>query len=120
MSDLHIIHTIRAIEDGRLFPLYGDSPQLEMVRSRWLTVLQGQALMRGLDWSKSPVQRKRLSDAVNEGYYAVLRIEPIINTYLSEALNVLGLNDIEVDIEIASGKISFIHNKNGGGIPIGG
>ena len=78
MDNLHLLHTIRAITEGRIFPKplipYANGDEREGMeggevlkqisdddkRENWLTVLKAEAIHRGLDWSTPPSRRINL------------------------------------------------------------
>lgn len=126
MADLHLLHTIRAIEEGRTLGsvrVYSTSPPENYdvphpERDNWLTVLKGEALKRGLDWSQPPTRKVSLFEAVRR--FAVYG-EGVARNF-EKACRDLGFEPPTVDVCNKTGKVTYLHwvaGKNVG-TPISG
>lgn len=95
MSDLHLLHTIRAIIEGRVLADEDDGAlegrgdpegdtqtvmyclavakrnrETAVKRKAWLTVFKGEAVKRGLDWKKAPTKKMSLVSWLCEECFA--------------------------------------------------
>lgn len=126
MTDLHVIHTIRAIEEGRLLDkvrvystdLRENYDAENPLREPWLTVLKGEALKRGLDWSTPPTRKVSLFIPLAKvAFYS----DGLVNGMLS-ACQELGIAPPMVDVCNKTGKVTYLHWATGKnvGTPVSG
>lgn len=127
LTDLHLLHIIRGILEGRPFAGPGGNYQdefrnegheiLSQVRCNWLTVLKGEALKRGLPWDKQPTRRVGLLDFVFDTLQAEGWSGGKPNSWKELAKGVLSKNDIkqpEIDVSNLDGKPTYLHWAEGG------
>jgi hypothetical protein len=141
MSDLHLLHAIRAIVEGRLFPApaipYANGDEREGMtageameqavqaglRDNWLTVLKAEAIRRGLDWETPPSRKVGLLDFVLDrlkerdmtgSCFTAGLFKKVVHDILVEA----GITQPEIDVSNLDGKPSYCHWRTEGGTPI--
>lgn len=127
MTDTHLLHTIRAIEEGRIFPNIEPLPlghdgacdydsvlcdEQDERRENWLTVLKGEALKRGLDHNMRPTFRMDLVswvlNSLGIGSLSPRAIELMRNA---------GITPPEIDVSnLDHHKPTYLHWKTGHGV----
>ncbi len=122
LDDLHLLHTIRAIEEELVFQAHYPGHCLPYSEAcNWTTVLKGEALKRGLDWSKPPTRRVGLVSWLCEKTTAMwpnLTIE--FYSLAIKAMNAAGLKEPQIDVSNFDGKPSYQHWNEDSGSPLAG
>ncbi len=143
MTDLHVVQTIRAIEQGRVFPKVhcgGNAYSLDeacraeidndeanivqdSLREKWLTVFKAEAIRRDIDWSQSPTRRVSLVEWLltsNEGCVLALdKIPQLVRAY-HETMARRGIKPPELDVTTVLDVPTYCHWVASGGTPIEG
>lgn len=131
MTDVHLLHTIRAILDGRLFPRpllpyangderdgmdHGDIGVTVVVcrqaardvdRENWLTVLKGEALRRGLDWSTPPTRKVGLVEHVLRAI-GLRHPDAAVDT-AKQYMAAVGLVEPAIDVTTKDNRPTYMH-----------
>lgn len=137
LTDLHLLHIIRGIVEGRLFPS-GETIHVgrNEVRcgavgvdsldeaGRWLIVLKAEAIRRGLDWIKPPSRKVGLIDWLFEQMHNKIARGVCFcpDTFKKCAAHILaeaGITQPEIDVSNLNGRPSYMHWQ-AGGMPIKG
>lgn len=132
MTDLHLLHTIRAIVEGRLFPgihLMDDgffpipdeaadiaAEAAEQERGRWLTVFQAEAIRRGLDWSKPPTRKLALLDHLSARLISVGELPETVARWRDKFRSVMKFTEPVVDVCNKTGNATYLHWAVGAGV----
>lgn len=110
MTDLHLLHTIRALDEGRLPGQESDN---------WLIVLKADALKRGLTWDTPPSRKVKVFDLFLERLKNFPMLQEYLNLselkdYLEIFLKGAGIPHPEVDVSNLDGTVTYLHWAAGG------
>lgn len=139
MESLHLLHTIRAIEQGRLFPganlCFGIAARLtdeaadvavdaaQEERDGWLSALRAEAERRRLNHTIPPTSRVGLVKFVTsfaafmDGLSTSQALD--IASTVAEAMEFFGLKDPEIDVVVhpqLPNRVSYLHYQTGDGV----
>jgi hypothetical protein len=130
MSDLHLLHTLRAIEEGRVLPELPAGPPLGHLaavgqrkkdREAWLAIFRGEAARRGLDPSVPPTRRVDILElalrlAGKEVGFGTCQQERYVLDAMRRGLARAGIPLPEIDVLTATGEPSYLHWRAGKGV----
>ena len=121
LDDHHLLHIIRGIRENKVFThhdLTRPFNPLLYTGDAWLTVLQAEALKRGLDWTAAPTQKRRLIQFLIERLDArFLPDSHSRNTLYAAAVEFLnhhGIPEPQIDVSNLDGKATYLHWAEGG------
>lgn len=103
MTDLHLLLTIRAIQEGRCNPQEG-----------WQGALEAEAVRRGLDWTRPPTRRVSLLEWIWEQQ----KWHQVSLMKVRDLLKGAGITCPEIDVSNLDGKVTYLHWQEGG-TPVG-
>lgn len=116
MSDLHLLHTIRAIKEGRVF-----TERLEE-RDAWMAAFTAEAERRSLDTTRPPSRRLGLIDWLISRVADGLGMSDFradgYDTVLLAQLEAAGVPQPEIDVSELDGSVTYLHWKTDGGTPL--
>lgn len=117
MDAHHLIHTILALEEGRLFE---DNPKEAF---KWMMVLKGEAVRRDLDWDEPATTKVSLIDHVlnrvsffegdHDGALDNMMRESV-KRVVAQVLEEDGIDPPQIDVSNLDGSVTYLHWQEGG------